>query len=160
MFLADHLLNQGVTDYLRKQERSAIPIASPDSAPEPYLRQGCHPDIVQRVWDQLGSVLPQDSRCLVYGIPALVHPVTGIVLAVCMGTQYCLRLNRGAMGGALKLGAVTVMKWSANHVTNLTETFGSDWIFGKWFKEEPEWCRVAYASLNNIQSNLINENLS
>ena len=53
------------------------PVASPDTVGDPYYGQGSHPDVVERVWDQLGASLPTDCRCLVYGTPALVDPASG-----------------------------------------------------------------------------------
>ena len=148
MFLADHLLNQGVLEYLKKEKDSKILIAAPESVPDPYLKQGCHPDIVMRVWDQLGAALHQDCRCLVCGTPALVQPVSGIILAFCLGTQYCLRLTSLPMDEALKLGVKTSTIWAGGKITDAFQTFGMDWIFGSWKNEELDWCREVYEFYN------------
>jgi hypothetical protein len=160
MFLANHPLNEGVINYLRKEKNPKILIAAPDSVADPYWKQDSHPDVVMRVWDQLGKALPQDCRCLVCGTPSLVHPFTGIILAFCMGTEYCLRLRKPAQVLALKYGAKTSIKWSTGRITDLSKTLGSDWIFGKWLKDEIEWCLNVYDSLNDIQNYLSDENLS
>lgn len=39
-------------------------------------------------------------RCLVHGTPAIVQPATGIVIAICNGTQYNLRLTNAPASGA------------------------------------------------------------
>jgi len=148
MFLADHVLNQGVLEYLKKEKDSKILIAAPDSVPDPYLKQGSHPDVVMRVWDQLGTALPQDCRCLVCGTPALVQPASGIILAFCLGTQYCLRFTSLLMDEALKLGVKTSTTWSGGKITDAIQTFGADWIFGSWKKEELDWCRDVYEFYN------------
>src|SRR5689334_7613270 len=111
------------------------------------MNQGSHPDIVERVWDQIGSTLPMDCRCLVCGTPALLQPVSGIVLAFCLGTAYCVRLPSGLLEEAIKNGAKTSTKWSNGTVLDATKTFGSDWIFGGW-KKEDEWCRKTYEAYN------------
>ncbi len=113
------------------------------------MGQGSHPDIVERVWNILGAALPRDSRCLVYGTPALVQPSGGILLAFCLGTQYCLRLNPADMEQAIRLGAQTVMKWSSNKIMDARETLGPDWIFGHWLAEEVGWITATYNRYSN-----------
>ncbi len=144
MFVAINHFNERVISYLRGRLKSEELSAAPDSVADAYMGQGSHPDIVQRVWDQLGKALPVDCRCLVYGDPALVHPISGIILTFCLGTQYCLRLTPQLMEAATKLGAKTYTKWSPGHSTNATQVFGADWIFGSWKKEELDWCREVY----------------
>src|SRR5437870_5423463 len=86
-------------------------VALPFSVKDPYMGQGCHPDIVERIWDQIGKVFLTDARCLVYGTPALVDPETGIVVAVGYGTAYCVRIPVASVPEAIKLGARISMKW-------------------------------------------------
>ncbi len=149
MFIAASPLNEKVLDRLRGRLKTDEMIAAPDSVRDPYMSQGSHPDIVERVWNKLGGALPLDCRCLVYGTPALVQPVSGIVLAFCYGTQYCLRLTSSMMDEALKLGLKTFTKWSGGKITDTTQTFGSDWIFGSWKSEELQWCREVYELYNH-----------
>jgi hypothetical protein len=47
-------------------------LGTPGSVADVHLRQGSHPDVVQRVWDVLGAALPGPCRCLVLGTPALL----------------------------------------------------------------------------------------
>lgn len=136
--------NHGVLKYLGREEKSLnVLIASPDSEKYPCLTQGSHPDIVQRVWDELGAILPRECRCLIYGTPALIHDKTGIVLAICNGTQYNLRLTVDDIREALAKGAHTKTRWSNVEKMDSQETLGVDWIFGGWLKEEL-WCCNAY----------------
>src|SRR5512140_3112105 len=108
-----HPLNRLVLRYLsRDGTRSAALIALPGSVGDAYYGQGSHPDVVSRVWDQLGHALPNDCRCLVYGTPALVHPGAGVILAICNGTQYNLRLAPDGLDEASAKGAKTVTRWS------------------------------------------------
>lgn len=139
-------MNQLVLSYLGRGEKAVKPaIAAPDSVQDAYMGQGSHPDIVQRVWDELGSVLPKKCRCLVYGTPALVHDRTGVVIAICNGTQYNLRLTASDFQGAIAGGAKTTNRWSSGEVMDSLEVLGPDWIFGGWFKEEKQWCLNTYA---------------
>ena len=74
--------------------------ALPDAAGDPYYEQGSHPDVVERLWGEIGTALPTDCRCLVHGTPALVHPTAGVVLAFSMGTGYFVRLPSGSVESA------------------------------------------------------------
>ena len=106
---------------------------------------GCHPEIVERVWDQIGPGLPVNCRCMVHGTPAAhVAPRSGIVLAVAWGTQYILRLSEETMPLAIKAGAKTTTKWTFGGSMDVAREFGNNWVFGHWLKEEPMWCRSVY----------------
>jgi len=137
--------NQGVLKYLGRGEKSLnAVIAERNSVKDPYLSQGSHPDIVQRVWDEIGAILPKKCRCLIYGTPAIVHDRTGIVIAICNGTQYNLRLTADDLREAIAKGAATQTRWSNGEVMDSLEVLGADWIFGGWYKEEDRWCRNTY----------------
>lgn len=146
-------LNQGVLKYLSRGEKNRNSVvAAPGSLRDPYLCQGSHPDIVQRVWDELGGVLPGKCRRLVYGTPSLVHNRSGIVIAICNGTQYNLRLTADDFREAIAKGATTRTRWSGGEEMDSLAVLGTDWIFGGWFKEEERWCRDTYeehGSANN-----------
>lgn len=144
----DSPLNRGVLQYLGRSEKARnAAIAAPDSVPDPYMGQGSHPDIVQRVWDELGSSLPGKCRCLVHGTPALVHGRTGIVLAICNGTQYNLRLTEAGLKEALAMGAKTRTRWSTGEEMDASAVLGPDWIFGGWHKDEERWLSDTFKSL-------------
>ena len=138
-------VNRGVLEYLSRGEKSRnILIASPHSVADPYQVQGSHPDIVQRVWDELGAGLPVECRCLVYGTPALVQDRSGVIIAICNGTQYNLRLTTDDLLEACAKGASTRTRWSDGTEMDSTADLGSNWIFGGWFKDEERWCRDIY----------------
>ena len=114
---------------------------------DPYMHLGSHPDIVERVWNQLGAILPHDCRCIVFGTPGLVAPRSEILLAKAFGTQFILRIPLTAVDEALRAGAKTKMTWGPNHVTDLAQEYGDDWIFGQWSKQEPDWLLAVYNSV-------------
>ena len=146
---ATNPLNQPVLRYLDRDAKSEKPqLASPESVKDAYYGQGSHPDIVARVWDQLGRSLPLDSRCLVHGTPVLVHPGSGIIFAICNGTQYNLRLAPAGLHEALVQGAKTVTRWSGGQEMNAVEVLGPDWVFGLWSNDEPRWCHEMYETLS------------
>jgi hypothetical protein len=147
-----HPRNAGVIQYRRRHnERNLPPCAAPDSFPQPHMELGSHPDIVGRLWDDLGRSLPQDCRCIVYGTPALVAPRSGIILAVAVGTQYGLRLPEGTVAEAVKAGVRMTTKWSDGGEMNIQREFGGDWVFGRWMKNEPDWLLDVYRSVEDTR---------
>jgi hypothetical protein len=151
---ADNPMNLGVIRYLaeRAGEEQVNVIVSPGSAAhDPYWHMGSHPETVERVWDQLGSILPETCCCLLYGTPALVAPTSGIVLAIAFGTAYALRVPEVAVPAAIEAGATTITRWSGGGQLNVTEQFGSDWIFGRWLKDEPRWCLECFRAVEGTQ---------
>jgi hypothetical protein len=148
----EHPANLGVLKSLqggagKKRKRAkASPVADPDSVSDPYFKCGSHPDVVEYVWDRLGECLPENGRCLVYGTPSLVQARAGIVLAVCYGTEYCLRIPADRMNEAITAGLTTSTQWSDGTQTDLAAEFGPDWLFGQFYRDEPQWLRGAYDS--------------
>ena len=144
-----HKLNTRVLEYITRgrKQPGAISIAGPDSVMKPYMEQGSHPDVVERVWDVIGPSLPHDCRCLVYGTPALVHPRTGIILVFCNGTTYCIQLTEQLVDKALKAGAKTYTKWTNGDDMDTQRELGPNWVFGQWLEDELEWCHKVYKEL-------------
>jgi hypothetical protein len=140
--ILDYLLRED--SFMYRQKLDAPFFALWNCVPDPYMRCGCHPEIVERLWDQIGPALPKDCRGIVCLTPALVHPQTGIILALAMGTEYVLRLPGTLGADAISKGARTVAKWSTGATTDIRRTFGDDWVFGAWLKDELTWCNRAY----------------
>lgn len=136
-------LNDGLFAYLTIDEDLA-PILPASSAADPYLGCGCHPDIVARVWDVLGKGLPEESKCIAGGRPALANPASGVVIAIALGTQYCLRLPAARVDSAKAAGAKATTRWSGGTSLDVSQTFGDGWIFGAWLAQEPAWCAESF----------------
>ncbi|HEX7761201.1 MAG TPA: hypothetical protein VF459_16965 [Caulobacteraceae bacterium] len=51
----------------------------------PVTGLGVHPDIIEQIW-RLDRALPLSCRWVVWGHPALVHPRTGVIFAVAIGS--------------------------------------------------------------------------
>ena len=143
-----HPQNTKVLAYLARGKRDVPVVSRPDSVPQPYYQCGCHPDIVERLWDQIGAALPADCRCLVHGTPTLVHPQTCVILAIGIGTQYGLRCPGGLATAAIKAGAKTSTTWSGGGEMETRRDLGEDWVFGAWLPEELNWCRSVYEGFN------------
>lgn len=117
--ILDHPANAGVVRSLCRKQGGAVSVVAHDAVPDPYFGCGSHPEIVERVWDQIGRGFPPASRRILCGAPVLVHPATGLVLAVCYGTSYCLRLPDVALPAALEAGCETFHRWSDGRVNAL-----------------------------------------
>jgi hypothetical protein len=143
----DHPANVEVIRSLGRKTGMATCILASEADHDPYLWCGSHPDIVGRIWDDLGRGMPPSSRRILCGTPVLVDPDTGVVLAMGYGTNYALRLPDGSLPTALQAGCKTSQRWSDGHVTDLAVEFGENWIFGCWAKAEETWCRTVVTSM-------------
>jgi len=156
MMPADSLGRMGAVREARDQERTranagvwtflGLSMAQTRTGPrrDPYWESGCHPDVVERVWDRLGPALPAGCRARLGDRPVLAHPATGAVLAFAYGTSYVLRVAAADRPLAEELGLGTTMRWSSGRTTDLAAGLGEGWYFGRWAGEEPAWCRRAY----------------
>lgn len=147
-----HAMNRLVLTHLRNPKRSQFrpaPITSPSKHPDPYAEAGSHPDIVERVWEELGRAFPADCRALVYGTPALVHPKAGVVLALAYGTQYAIRVPEALIATAVQRGCKTEQTWNTGETTQITDVLGQGWVFGAWADEEKQWLASAYNGLES-----------
>ena len=133
--------------YRRRPKRDVPDVAMPASVENPYSGCGAHPDIVERLWDEIGTALPTDCRCLIFGTPALAHVQAGHVLAISSGTAYALCLPGLLAATALKSGAKTRETFLDGDL-DLCRSLGEDWVFGSWKSEEVEWCKKAYAIID------------
>jgi hypothetical protein len=138
--------NEAVLAFLIRSHQGKIQLPPHQSTRDPYWELGSHPDVVERVWDELGTVFGQDSRQIVCGRPALVHPMTGVVLTIAWGTRYVLRLSEEMARKARDEGFKTVHMWSDGTKTDIESDLGPGWIFGQWSTEESILLRKSYDS--------------
>jgi len=130
-------------------EPGTILYSRPRKNPYPYTTYGSHPGVVKVVWDVIGSSLPEDCRCLIYGTPALVHPKIGVILAFCNGMAYCVRLSKNLMFKARIIGAETYTKWSDGSDMDTKRDLGDYWVLGFSRKYLVKWCPRVYWDLEN-----------
>jgi hypothetical protein len=122
----------------------------PDDVDRRHL--GTHPNIVDRLWDELNAALPADARCLVFDGPALVHP-GGTILAAAIGTQYVLRLLPDDAAAAVAAGAEVVHHFRTVGTTlDLRAVFGPEWVFGARDEREGGWLVAAYRAIDAAES--------
>ena len=149
--------NARVLAYLAQRPRAsaartpALPEScAPETVADPYMRLGTHPDIVQRLWDELDAALPARCRWVAHGAPVLAHPDTGVIFGLAGGTVYALRLPGPELAAALAGGAEQVHHFPANPALGIEASIldlrelGPGWVFGRWDRAEPAWCRVAF----------------
>jgi hypothetical protein len=136
--------NQAVIAYLSRAGPKDLLVSPADSRFDPYLALGSHPDIVERLWHGFGDALSPESRQIVCGSPALVHPVSGIVFAIAIGTSYVLRLSAETVKAAKEAGFQTTHMWSNRTTTDIEQELGPGWIFGQWSPMELTWLVEAY----------------
>lgn len=110
---------------------------------DPYIEQGCHPDVVERVWDLLGTAVLPACRAQAKGIPVLAHPGTGRIFAAAHGTAYALWLTPEDYEVAMAAGLKTEMRWTGGDITDLRVAAGEGWVWGAWHAAEPDWVRRA-----------------
>lgn len=125
--------------------RAGLPaIARPERIERPYERLGTHPDLVARLWDELGGALPEDCRYAVYGWPALVHPRSGVIFGFAQGAHtYGLRLPEALAEEAVRAGALRAIGYPDGSALEAAR-LGTGWILGRWLSQEPSWCQSAY----------------
>jgi hypothetical protein len=151
--VVNHPLNAGLRHYCEPRHSPArIPaLAFPDEVPNAYLTLGTHPDLIARLWDELGKVLPLDCRAVFFGSPVLLHPGSGVVFAFAGGTHaYALRLPEPERSEALQAGAPRVHHYPGNQPALDLAPIGAEWLFGRWYDAEERWCAAAYASAGRL----------
>ncbi|MFN8224848.1 MAG: hypothetical protein U0R50_16560 [Gaiellales bacterium] len=132
--------NAGVLAFLAaRNERDHPLVAAPETFANPYLTLGSHPDVVARVWDELGAAFPPQARCAVYGGPALVDPRNGVVVALALGTSYALAVPLHEHEAALAAGLSAAHTYGGGSTIAVEARFGPRWLFGAWIAQELEW---------------------
>jgi len=141
--------NGMVLSYLtRPDRRNRVPlpmVVRPEEVEHAYTKLGAHPEVVQRIWDELGKPLPKDCRRVVYSTPVLLHPDTGTIFALALGTGYGLRLPPPLIEVAISRGARTCVRYTYGGDMNTRRDLGPDWVLGVWLADEPRWCAQAFA---------------
>ena len=142
---------------------------SPKEVDDPYYNLGTHPELVERLWDGITTDLPTNCRWIVYGIPTLVRPDTGVIFGFAGGTHtYALRLpakeGKELEAATLAQAIENANKFDLkgedreNYLRNQTGhehfysdgssldllTISGDWCLCRFLKDETRWCRVAY----------------
>ena len=147
-----HPANRGIVTYLKSRStKGSQPQSNPAAIDDPYYTLGTHPEIVARLWDALGAPLPQKCKWILYGMPVLAHPRTGVVFSFGGGSlTYAIRLPPAMRETAIAAGALTRHDYPAYPELGVPAssldlvTLGDGWIFGNWLPGEKEWCVSAF----------------
>jgi hypothetical protein len=109
-----------------------------DKTQDPHFGLGTHPDLVERLW-RLEDDLPKPCRWTLWGRPALVHPDTGVVFAVAVGSiGLAARLPP-----AFRASAETARPLGKGRAYDVSAA-GPDWAFLPRADAEAA-CQAAYA---------------
>jgi hypothetical protein len=152
MFDAKNPKNDQVLQYLASEQS-----CSPRDVEDPYMTLGTHPDLVERLWDQLGRSLPKRCDWVVGNRPVLLRHDSGVVFGIAIGTSfYALRLppedrqrleaskRNSVETQADQLGLVGGGRDQYINAQMQPCPVGSEWTCGRWLAAEMEWCRRAY----------------
>ena len=113
-----------LADLDAKPRPPPAPLSQPvDQVGDPYFGLGTHPDLVERLW-RLDGELPRRCRWVVWGRPALVHPTSGVIFAVAVGS---IGLT-ARLPPALRALAATSQPLGKGRAYDVS-TAGADWGF-------------------------------
>jgi hypothetical protein len=135
--------NERVLRYLTRHG-ALVEERAPREGQRDYWEAGSHPDVVERIWDKLANELPVESRRVVCGSPAVVHPVSKVVLALAIGTQYAIRLPSDVVTAGVPARWRTDTTWAGGQRLDVREEFGDEWVFGNYSTDEVAWCRACF----------------
>ena len=131
--------NQRPLAFLAARGPGAVALQGLDDMANRYVRCGCHPDIVERIWDVIGRALNMDARRIVYGTPCLVLPRSLLIIAEAVGTQYAVRVPARVTTSKDFTPRNTRAAWSSGDTMDTTASLGADWVFGAWSADEVQW---------------------
>ena len=143
--------NVGVSAYLLAHGPKTG-FLKPSEVSDPYLRQGSHPDIVERIFKGLGQNLPEDALGVIFGTPGIYEPSSGVILALALGTSYALRIPSAERKSDQQTTILYSARTSLEKLLDLA-LFGPDWIVGRFKAEELAWCQQCFsdfAAANNL----------
>ena len=110
---------------------------------DPVYGLGTRPDIIEIMW-KLDDALPQRCRWVFWGRPALVHPDTGVVFAVGMGTiGHVIRLPPPVLEAADPRYVRTIVSGNPGQTFDISPA-GPEWRFVSACPQEAQWCGAAY----------------
>jgi len=114
-----------------------------DAVADPWYGLGTHPDIIEALWDMDDS-LPQRCRWVFWGGPSLVHPETGVVFGIGVGTiGIVFRLPPHVIASADPQLARVVQKFNRAPTLDIAPA-GPEWRLITHVAPRALWCRAAY----------------
>ena len=141
-------LEERVDSVVEKIARGPVrpdpPLSQPlDAVADPVYGLGTHPDIVDDMW-RLDDSLPRCCRWVFWGGPALVHPQTGVVFAVGIGTiGLVMRLPAQVLDAADPDWVAAAVKRNPAPPFEIGAA-GPEWRFLKSEAPGKAWARAAY----------------
>jgi hypothetical protein len=153
--LAPYYATKGAVELERKVEAVMDRIERGPVRPDPPLSQsletvadpwfglGTRPDIIEILW-ALDDTLPERCRWVFWGGPALVHPGSGVVFAVGMGTiGIVMRLPAQVLAAADPDLASAAIRGNPGQTFEIGPA-GPEWRFIGAKAPRTTWVRAAY----------------
>lgn len=147
-----HPANAAVLRRLARHAKGAAPDVAPEEVAD-HFSLGTHPDLLYDFWNELTAGIADAEQCrrIVYGSPALVSPVSGVIFGFVGGAHtIAFRLPPGERDAALAAGGARVLHFRAYpslgiaaSTDDITE-LGEAWVFCN-AGDKKRWCRAARA---------------
>jgi hypothetical protein len=117
------------------QFRPAPPMSrTPGAYSRNEFASAAHPDLVTAI-RRLNTTLPVDCLCLFFGRPALVHPLTGVVFGLAIGSiGIAARIPAAGMGDAVP--------YRRSRTNFDLRAAGPEWLLVD--PRDDAWCEPAY----------------
>lgn len=141
-------LEAAVDALMRRIETGPIrpdpPLSQPlEAAPDSWFGLSTHPDIVEQMW-AADDALPTQCRWLLWGRPALVHPSTGVVFAVGVGSiGWAARLPEAILASATPEEASAIIERPPAEPYDIRAA-GPEWRFLLQAAPRLAWVRAAF----------------
>ncbi len=114
-----------------------------ESVADPWFGLGTHPDIIEEMW-KLDDALPRRCRWVFWGGPALVHPTSGVVFAVGIGTLgFVARLPPPVLAAAGPDQAAVAVKGAPGQTFDIGAA-GPPWRFLRPGAPKLSWMGAAF----------------
>jgi len=114
-----------------------------DSVANPWFSLGAHPELIKALWSADDS-LPQRCRWVFWARPALVHPLTGVVFALAIGTMgWAIRLPTPILEAAEPSSAVAVISEGPGAPFDI-RTAGAEWRLVRSTDWLERWIGASY----------------
>ena len=124
--------------------RPEPPLSQPlEAVANPWFGLSTHPDIIEELW-KLDDGLPRRCRWVLRGRPALVHPETGVIFAVGVGTLgMVMRLPGSVLATADPACASVTAGGNPGRTFDISDA-GPEWRFVGRNAPKAEWTRAAF----------------
>jgi len=132
--------NQRVIKWLKEKNPSShLMDNSIQKIQNVYASSGCHPDIIEHVWNMICELVPDVSKACIHGSPCAVNTKNHQIVAVSMGMTYAIKVLPAFISEANSIEREALASTLNSRAIDLKEAFGLDWFFGEFEDREIDW---------------------